>query len=98
VGGENSHAVLWYHGSMTELGMLAGGTASAAVAINESGHVLGTSNVQPHSAIGHPFLWWHGALRDLTALGVPASSAHSVADINDRGQILADLLFSPRGG
>ena len=81
---------------MTELGLLGNGTDGSAVAINGQGHILGTSNTRPHSMVEHAFLWWRGALHDLTPAGVPAESAYDLADINNRGQILAGaLLLTP---
>jgi hypothetical protein len=37
----DTHAFLWQHGTMTDLGTLGGGTFSFAVAINASGTVIG---------------------------------------------------------
>jgi probable HAF family extracellular repeat protein len=92
-----AHPVRWYQGSMTELGLLGNGTDGGAHAINEQGQILGTSNVAPHSLQLHAFLWWRGVKHDLTTAGVPTSSAYDMADINNRGQILAGaMLFTPR--
>lgn len=89
-----AHPVRWYQGSMTELGLLPKGNAGGAAAINDSGQIVGTSNVQPNSAAERGFLWWRGAMHDLTRAGVP--EAYGPVDINNRGQILAgDMLFNP---
>ncbi|HET8662372.1 MAG TPA: hypothetical protein VFM55_25750, partial [Micromonosporaceae bacterium] len=89
-----AHPVRWYQGSMTELGLLPKGNAGAALAINELGQIVGTSNVEPHSAAERGFIWWRGALHDLTRAGVP--EAYGPGDINNRGQILSgDMLFNP---
>jgi probable HAF family extracellular repeat protein len=95
-GDEGSRAVRWYRGAMTELGTLLKGNASGVAAINARGQIVGSANVAPYSMEERPFLWWRGVMHDLTRYGVPATMAYSMANINDRGQILAgDMLYTP---
>lgn len=102
-------AGLWANGKRTDLGTLSGRTASTAVAINDRGHVVGSSfnragaNGELRTAI-RAFLWQAGTMRDLGTLpGFPHSSAVA---LNERGQVIgwsakrlgeiADLPKDPR--
>jgi probable HAF family extracellular repeat protein len=77
------HAFLWDDGIMRDLGTL-GGKCSAAVAVTESGQVVGRS--QTGAGATHAFLWQNGKMRDLA----PLSWKHGVPllAINDRGQVV----------
>lgn len=78
----NVHAVVWSNGVMTDIGTL-GGTNSAALAISNTGYVVGYSWL--HGDNGrHAFIYSNGTMTDLGAL---ASSADSRAlAVNDAGQ------------
>jgi probable HAF family extracellular repeat protein len=81
-----THPFLWQQGTMTDLGVLESGAGEygAALAVNESGEVVGYGVVNAGQA-AHGFLWEHGTLRDLGTLGGKDSFAYG---INDRGQIV----------
>jgi len=93
------HAFLWENGQMHDLKTLGGTLAvvgsladSGGGAINNSGQVVGTSNLagdQTH----HPFVWDRGTLTDLGTLGGANGEAYW---INDGGQIVgrADIAGS----
>ena len=69
--------------SVIDLGVLPDATASGAMAINASGHVVGSSGDKP-------FLYRDGAMLDLNTL-LPANSGwvlNEALGINDRGQII----------
>jgi probable HAF family extracellular repeat protein len=74
--------------TITDLGTLGGGLASAGNAINESGQVVGFS-LFPNSADTswpfHAFLYDNGGLSDLGSLGGDSSTA---TDINTDGKIV----------
>jgi probable HAF family extracellular repeat protein len=87
----DSHGFLWQNGVMTDLGTLGSDyIGSSAVAINEQGQIIGNSITPDINDRGsgeqHGFLWQHGVMTDLGWLGGYDSS---VADINERGQIVA---------
>jgi probable HAF family extracellular repeat protein len=64
--------------------MLPGGRSSAAVAINDRGQIVGSTDTGRSTDAIRPFLWQNGQLRDLGSLG---GSARAVA-INNHGQIV----------
>ena len=79
---------------MIDLGTLRGGQDSAAVAINERGQIIGSSDTA--SGWGHAFVWEKGRTTDLT-LGGKASRALA---INERGQVVgwSDTASAPGHG
>jgi len=75
------HAVLWRHGALIDLGALPGELEAWAVAINNSGQVVGISEGLTTRA----FIWSHGVMR---IVGSTDGSFSEAIDINDRGQVL----------
>ncbi len=73
---------------MRDLGTL-GGFQSFAIAINESGNVIGTSDMSRRGWPHHAFSWKDGRMRDLGTLGGSDSTA---AAINDKGQIIGQSV------
>jgi probable HAF family extracellular repeat protein len=59
-------ALLWDHGTLTDLGDLGGGSASATK-INDAGHVTGESSMG-HDSESHAFVWRDGVMQDLGLL------------------------------
>ncbi|HEY6249848.1 MAG TPA: hypothetical protein VI685_07785 [Candidatus Angelobacter sp.] len=83
--GSDTHAFLWTKkGGMHDLGFLPGGDYSVALAINDAGQVVGTSNSKDGM---HGFLWTsaNGLTQLATLSGADASSAYA---INQSGQIV----------
>ena len=98
VGTSGGHAFLWFRGRMRYLGVPAGGITSAAVAINDRGHVLvnalvrcppGTWNRERALA----FVWQQGTFTAVAGAPVTVESYGAFntstvgVDINDRGQV-----------
>ena len=81
----NGRAVLWTPGGGTQdLGTL-GGPSSRGYAINESGHVAGSSTTATGAT--HAFLWAPGqGMRDLGTL--PGGESSIARGINDRGEVV----------
>jgi probable HAF family extracellular repeat protein len=79
-----THAFLWQHGVMTDLGTLPGGTFSSTFTngkmINNRGQVAANCDLP---GAFHACLWQRGVMTDIGTLGGPFSSAGA---INDRGQ------------
>lgn len=72
---------------VTDLGTL-GGTQTYASGINNSGQVVGTSELPDSSS--HAFLYSDGRMTDLGTLGGFGSFA---VDINDRGQVAGGISY-----
>lgn len=82
---ENTHAVLWTHSGIQDLGTLPGGTQSWADAINASAQVVGSSNSATTSP--NAFLWSKD--RGMQNLGVLPKGYYSEAfGINNLGQVV----------
>ena len=79
------HALLWQNGSVTDLGDLGGAVNNIAYAINESGQIVGASDL-PGDNTGHAFLWQKGVMTDLGTLAADFSSA--AFGISDNGQVV----------
>lgn len=77
---------LFSQGLMTTLGYLGTGNFSEAVAINDAGHIVGTSTIDldTHSR-QHPFMYSDGTLNDLGTLD--NREFNSAVAINASGQI-----------
>lgn len=79
------HATLWQGGSLTDLGNLGGAVNNIAYAINESGQIVGASDL-PGDNTGHAFLWQKGVMSDLGTLAGDFSST-AFAN-NNNGQVV----------
>jgi probable HAF family extracellular repeat protein len=86
------HAFVWRDGAITDLGALANGTFSVAVAVNQPGDIVGVSTLVPATfSSRHAFRYHAGQMVDL---GVPPPTARQTFvesfadDINDDGVIV----------
>lgn len=79
-----SRAILWQGGMTMSLGVVRGGTHSAAVALNDRGQIAG--NGAPAAGGGRGFLWQKGKMRDLGSLG--GVDDVGASDINSRGEVV----------
>jgi probable HAF family extracellular repeat protein len=88
------HAFLWRKsGGMKDLGTLPGATVSGAIGINDSGTVVGYSNVKGQPATNFVAVLWPstGSIINLGALSGGSSSA--AFEINSSGVISGDSLL-----
>lgn len=76
------HAFVYSHGTMTDLGALAGGTSSAT-GINDQGTIVGAGSVA--GGAYHAFVFSNGGITDIGTLGGPNSAALA---INNSGEIV----------
>lgn len=91
-----AHAVLWQHGTVTNLGGFGGVMNNSGLAINNSGQVVGISDL-PGDTTTHAFFWQNGVMTDLGTL--PGDVFSEANDINNKGQVVGiscDVNFSCR--
>lgn len=90
------HAVLWQHGTVTNLGGFGGGMNNSGLAINNAGQVVGISDL-PGDTATHAFFWQSGVMTDLGTL--PGDVYSQANDINSEGQVVGvscDVNFNCR--
>jgi probable HAF family extracellular repeat protein len=90
------HALLWKHGTMTDLGSLGGKTNIVAADINNRSQATGYSNLAGDTTY-HAFIWQAGVMRDLGTL--PGDVSSDSSDINDLSQVVGasmDASGNPR--
>ena len=83
----DTHAVLWDHGTVHDLGTLPGDTSSHAGGINNRGQIVGVSDLLAGDAVirSRPVLWDKGQIHTLPLGGYPSGRA---TQINEKGQIV----------
>jgi len=89
------HAFSWTaSGGMKDLGTLTGATVSGAIGVNDSGTVVGYSNVKGQPATNFVAVQWSsaGVISDLGMLAGGSSS--SAFEINSAGEIAGDSFLS----
>ena len=89
------HAFSWTKsGGIKDLGTLSGGTVSGAIGVNDSGTVVGYSNVKGQLATNFVAAQWKstGAISNLGTLSGGASSA--AFEINSAGVVAGDSFLS----
>ncbi|HXI76923.1 MAG TPA: choice-of-anchor D domain-containing protein [Steroidobacteraceae bacterium] len=99
-----SHATLWTGGVPTDLGTLPGAESSDALGVNDSGTVVGRSDLPPNPAVTgrvfHATIWVSGQIFDLNTLLDPTTpnlAAIQLTDapaINARGWIVANDAYN----
>jgi probable HAF family extracellular repeat protein len=93
---EALHAVIWQNGAVTDLGNLGGTTNNHPQYINNSGQVVGYSNL-PGDTTNHAFLWQKDAMTDLGTLpGDLASFGEAINDLGLVGGSSCDIDFNCR--
>jgi probable HAF family extracellular repeat protein len=92
-GDANFHGFLWQRGHITDLGTLTGDANSLALAISNTGLVLGVSLDANFNL--RAVLWRNGVATDLNTL-VPADSTlalQTACSINDKGEIVGFAIL-----
>jgi len=82
-------------GVLTDLGTTPGGFGSYAAAINDAGHVAGTTVLEETGNIEEPFFYSNGVMQALGSLGGPYS--HGWA-INNHDQVVGEMGSYVPGG
>lgn len=90
-GVNESHAVLYANGQLTDLGTL-GGTLSMGADGNAAGTIVGTSATGPSYSAG--FVFRNGVMTALSGIGGQFSAAYA---INDREEIVGEASISGQG-
>ena len=91
----NFRAVLWENNTMTNLGSL-GGSSSKGRAVNDSGTVVGYSNLSGDtSSPTHAFSYSNSVMTDIGAL--PGDMFAVAEDINNSGKIVGYSVNEPSG-
>lgn len=83
-------AFVWHDGQFTNLGDFGGPAGSAGLAINRTGHVVGTASA-PGVGITHAF-FYDGAMHDLGTL--PGALGSSAAGLNAQDEVVGSSLSS----
>ena len=84
--GNFQHAFLWQNGKMTDLGLVGGAyDSTAAVAINNSGIIVGDELLSSYPNNQLAVVWLNGKALSLPGLTQNGSTAH---DINDSGIVV----------
>jgi len=89
------HAFYWSAaGGMKDLGTLAGATVSGAIGVNDSGMVVGYSNVKGQPATNFVAVEWSsgGVISRLGTL--PGGDSSSAFEVNSSGEISGDSILS----
>ncbi len=81
----HNRASMYWNGAMKDIGTL-GGNSSIAFSINDSGQMVGISNIKGQSD-GHAFFYSNGSMKDLGTLGGIYSAAYK---INNNGDIVGN--------
>lgn len=82
-GGPDSHAFLYSHGTLTDLGIPAGGIMSDGIVVNSAGQVAG-EYLLADGVTSRGFIYSRGASRDLGTLG---GTMNTPGAINENGQV-----------
>jgi len=91
-GGGHQHAVLYSHGTWSDLGTLSGGNDSTAYGINNASQVVGSSQTTlPDGLIeDHAFLYSLGGMSDLGTPDAKKFCCSYAYGINNAGEIVGD--------
>ncbi len=91
------HALLWEHGTPTDLQSLGGAFGNVALGVNNKGHAVGQSDLKGDTTFD-AFLWTkQTGMQDLTTL--PGDAASIGLAINDNDEVTGvslDAKFNPR--
>ncbi len=93
-GSQDSHAFIWDNGIVTDLGVIPGGFTAKALAISNTGLVVGTGRIPAEgSTVGtsRAFVWENGSMTVIEPLAGFVSTLAD--DVNDSGQVIVTSWF-----
>lgn len=79
---QESHGFLYQNGTMMDIGTISG-NVSVATGINDSGYVVGYSDIAPISSPKHAFRYRNGIMADLGTIGYIYSFAYGINKAGD---------------
>jgi probable HAF family extracellular repeat protein len=93
--GAGQHAFSWHKDKgMKDLGTLPGATVSGAIGVNDSGVVVGYSNLEGQPATNFVAVQWSSTAAITSLGGLPGGASSAAFEINSAGEVAGDSFLS----